>query len=156
MRHTMAGVKQNLALERKLFLVIVGSTLAGLVALASPESQALTCDGFSVEDDLVLIVINDELVGYEHEINKRKTLVINYFESVTSDGCEVVIEANVTLKRKIRKDAHGTMILEGTLDTSDGLICLLDTHVTDFRLSHTLEVGEWFYEKLAGEFDVCL
>jgi hypothetical protein len=152
----MAGVKPNRALAGKSFLVIIGITIAGLVAMASPESQALTCNELSVDDELVLIIVNAELSGYEHEISKNKTLVLNSFESVTGDECEVVIEANVTMKRKLRKDAHGTMILEGTLDTSGGQLCSVDTHVTDFSLSHTLGPGEWFYEKLAGKIDVCL
>jgi hypothetical protein len=142
--------------KRKLSLVIIGVVTAGSVALTSLESQAITCNDFSVDDELVLVVLNAELAGYEHEINKRKTLVINDFEWVTGDECEVIMLVDVTMKRKLRKDAHGTMILEGTLDTSGGQICLVDIQLTEFSLSHTLQVGEWFYEKLAGKFDMCL
>lgn len=152
----MTGIKPNQNLARKLSLVIIGLTMAGLLALPSRESQALMCNGISLDDDSALIIVNDKLAGYEHKISDNKTLVINSLESFTANECNIVIVANVTMKRKLRKDAHGTMTLEGTLDTSGGQICLVDTHVTDFSLSHTLGVGEWFYEKFTGKIDMCL
>lgn len=124
--------------------------------LASPDTRALDCDGMIVPDEDALTIANLSFAGEEIRVSKRKTLVVNWVQSVSGSYCEVMIETNVTLRRKVRRDAHGTMTLVGQLALVDGDPCIVDTRIEDFSLSHTLVIGEFFYEKMAGTMDLCL
>ncbi|MFO7565219.1 MAG: hypothetical protein R6X02_21420 [Enhygromyxa sp.] len=127
-----------------------------LAALAPPQAQALECQGMEVSDEEALDIANHSFAGVEHRVSKRKTLVVNWIISINGGECKVAIEADVTMKRKVRRNAHGTMKLEGKLALIDGDVCMIQTRVTDFDLSHTSKIGEFVYEKMAGELDLCL
>jgi hypothetical protein len=139
-----------------LILLLLGIATAGLTLLASPQTRALSCDGFSMADADATFIANNRLAGREHRVSPRKTLVINSVESISGSDCDVVMEATVTLQRRIRRDAQGTMRLAGRLVLDNGNMCIVAATVTDLRLSNTLFVGEFFYKLLAGSITDCL
>ncbi|MBX2811016.1 MAG: hypothetical protein KTR25_04380 [Myxococcales bacterium] len=53
--------------------------------------------------------LNSRFRGFEYRINRRKTLRINSINSVAFNRCRMTIAGNVTLKRRIRQDGHGTI-----------------------------------------------
>lgn len=102
--------------------------------------------------ELIRQKLDEEVAGYEYRISSRKRLVVHGIASVSNGqgDCEIEIVANVTLKRKWRRDAHGTMTVRGHVDVDEvepGTfdIHFTDAYVSDISLSHTLDIGEFFY-----------
>ena len=63
------------------------------------------------------------------------------------------VRANVTLKRKVRRDAHGTVKMQArvsSLDLAQRKICYDSARVTDVNLSRTLGIGERVYKWVAN------
>ena len=96
------------------------------------------------------------MAGFEQRINRRKTLRINRLESASFNGCQVDINLNVTLKRRIRRDATGRVSIRANI-TSVNLvtggraeICVRNPEVRSVHLSHTLRIGEAFYRRAAN------
>jgi hypothetical protein len=125
-------------------------TLAA-TAFASGGASALECGGIYVPDALALAIVNEGAAGYRYEISNLKTLVINRVESISGSQCHLNARANVTLKRKIRRDASGTVSMKGDLYVNAGKICIANPTVTDVSLSHTLEIGESVYQWVANK-----
>lgn len=103
--------------------------------------------------------------GYSYRINRRKTLTINSVEGVRFTGCAMRIQMDADLKRRIRRDAEGTLWVDATVRSlnlrsapGQGRGCVKDARVDKVRLSNTLRVGEAFYRGVANKFvesDVC-
>ena len=98
--------------------------------------------------------INDQVAGESHRINRRKTLRINRIEDITFDGCQMSVRGNVTLQRRIRRDAHGTVDLQAnitSLNLPEQAFCYGDARVADVSLSRTLNIGEAVYRWVANK-----
>lgn len=133
-------------------------TTAFAIAGSGVQAEVLSCAEVrkTLEENqgAIVLVVNAELAGYKHKVSALKTVVIN---SVTSlrpgpGDCEVIGTAELTMKRKIRRDAHGTVSARSriTVDKLGPLqynIVLNDPRVDDVNLSRTWELGEDFYEK---------
>jgi hypothetical protein len=142
--------------SRKLALLLTGFAMFGVTLLASPTTQALTCTDTSMLDEGVRNHLNDLVAGTTYKIGPAKKVVIHSVESIVGNGeCDVLVKANITLKRAIRRDAHGTMTLFGKLDTSNGQVCITNAKAVDFDLDRTLDVGENAYTLMAPYFNKC-
>ncbi len=98
----------------------------------------------------VLEAGNSQLRG-EYRLNRRKTLQIHSVESVTVSDCRIQLNLNITLKRKIRRDAHGTMRLSSRINSiSESEVCLSDVNVDDVNVSRTGIIGESVYRWAAN------
>ena len=115
------------------------------------SASALDCEGISIPDELAVELLNSQVAGSSHRINKRKTLVVNKVDSVTGTSCNIRSQVGVTLKRKIRRDASGHVILKGTLRLDGGKICIANTSVADVDVSNTLNIGEAVYKWVANK-----
>lgn len=90
--------------------------------------------------------------GATYKISNRKTMVINAIEDLRFDGCKIIVTANVTLKRKIRRNAKGLVIISATVKSfSPTQVCLKNPQLDRIRLSNTLRVGEGFYKWIANK-----
>lgn len=76
--------------------------------------------------------------------------------SLSFDGCRIEIVAEVTLERRIRRNAHGTVTLSGDMSLSlwdDGggdtylQVCIDDPRVTDVDLSRSTPIAEGIYRR---------
>lgn len=136
------------------------SAVIAVSLIASTQANALDCFGISVPDAYALNLINSQVAGYSYKISDRKTLVINSVQSVSGTECHINAVANVTLKRKLRRDAHGTVSMKGDVYLGNGLkLCIANPRVTDVSLSNTLEIGESIYQWVANKVlpnDLCL
>lgn len=96
---------------------------------------------------LVRQMIN-EYLPYENEINRRKTLVTHRATTLETRGCDAWITVDATMRRKIRRDAHGTLILRANLHSiSSNYICLRNPEVKQVHLSNLGMIGEGFYKR---------
>lgn len=120
-------------------------------SLASTSAMALECGGLSVPDSIAKAVINTQVKGFSYKISDRKRLVVNGVESVSGSNCNIRAKLDVTLKRKIRRDAHGDVTVKGTLALRNGKICIVNTSVADVDLSNTLNLGESVYKLVANK-----
>lgn len=93
--------------------------------------------------------------GERYRINRRKTLRINGVTDISFSGCRVTVDLDVTLERRIRRDAHGSVRIRGDaearlIDTRTAEICIEDPEVVDVDLSNTTIVGEAIYRGIAN------
>ncbi len=96
---------------------------------------------------LVRDMINEEL-PYSKKINRRKTLVTHRATSVETRGCDAWITVDATMRRKIRRNASGRLILRAQLHSvSYNYICLRDPEVKQVHLSNLGMIGEGFYKR---------
>lgn len=141
-----------------LALALSGTVTGALTTLQAPaKAQSLNCAqvqnlGTRYNDQL-LNAVNGKVAGKTHRINRRKKLRINRVDAVQFNGCRMNVRANVTLKRKIRRDAHGTVKMRArvsSLDLAQRKICYDSARVTDVNLSRTLGIGERVYKWVAN------
>lgn len=138
----------------------VQSAIASEVDLGSNEilmAQVLSCSQlevfFNAFRPQILEQINAQAAGASHRISSRKQLIIHRVDSIRLEGCQMTAVANVTLKRKVRRDAHGTVTLRADIsaDPAARQVCYRNPHVTDVSLSHTLGIGERVYGWVANK-----
>lgn len=101
----------------------------------------------------ILASLNTAVAGQENRINRRKTLVIHSVERVWFDGCRMRAVQNVTLKRRVRADAHGTVQIGADITRANlrtGEVCYESASVEDVSLSRTLGIGEAVYRWVAN------
>lgn len=101
----------------------------------------------------ILNTLNGALGGQIHRINRRKTLKIHGVNSVNFNDCSMVLELNVTLERKIRRDAHGTVAMTVNISSFEPIqrsFCYEGARLTSVDLSRTTIVGEAFYRWIAN------
>jgi hypothetical protein len=142
--------------------VAVSATSVGN-AQASPLSCQNIDDNLALFGETIRMQLNARVAGLELKISNLKRLVSHGVNSITAGGgnCEVTVVAQVTLERKLRRDAHGTITMRAHVDadavteplTKKTILDLRFTkiHVTDVSLSHTLEIGESFYQWIANK-----
>ncbi len=142
-------------IKRYLASGLLASTLA--VAATTAQAQSINCarvasDG-AAYSAIIVASLNRDVAGASHRLNRRKTLRVNSVDSISFSGCNVAINANVTLVRKIRRNARGNMRLTARvteLNTSGNRVCLGNARVDSLRLSNTLRVGEAAYRWVAN------
>lgn len=103
---------------------------------------------------IILQELNNYAAGRSETISRRKTLRINRVEDVSFSGCEVMGRVDVTLQRKIRRNAHGTLNMRAnvtSLNFIEQSFCLDDITVTSVNLSRTLNIGESIYRRIANK-----
>ena len=127
-----------------------------LLMTITEKSYAQDCDVIEIigtsERARVLTQLNDNVRGFEYRINRRKQLVINNIQDVRFSGCTVTVIANVTLKRRIRRNARGTAIITGNIsELNTSRVCFNNAKLNRIRLSNTLRVGEAFYRWIANK-----
>lgn len=101
----------------------------------------------------ILDNINERVAGASHRISRRKTLIINNARSVSFSSCELELDLDVTLERKIRRNAHGNIVLRGnisSIDLAEREVCYTGLRVADVNLSLTLRPGEAAYRWVAN------
>ncbi|MEL6979138.1 MAG: hypothetical protein AAGM38_10710 [Pseudomonadota bacterium] len=132
-------------------------SMASLVAIApSSASAQVNCRlvqgiGRAVEFDILQQANN--ALPYEERLSKRKRLRVNGVDQVNFSGCQVSLRANVHLKRKIRRDAHGHIWMVGQvtdLNIGDRRVCISNIRLNRVKLSRTMRVGEAIYRKVAN------
>ena len=101
---------------------------------------------------LIIAQINAYAAGESYTISRRKKLYINRINSISFEGCRVTIVANVTLKRRIRRDATGNATITATVSSySLSNFCLQNPKLDKLKLSNTLRIGEGFYKWIANK-----
>lgn len=120
-------------------------------SFATTSAMALECGGLTVPDSFAKAVVNGQVQGFSYKISDRKRLVVNGVESLSGTNCSIRAKLDVTLKRKIRRDAHGSVTVKGTLAVRNGKICVANTSVADVDLSNTLNLGEAVYKLVANK-----
>ncbi len=96
---------------------------------------------------VILSMVNNYL-PMEEKISKRKTLITQRARSVSSNGCKAQIVLDATMRRKIRKNASGTLTIEADLHSVAGnYICIRSPKVKDVNLSNLGAIGENFYRR---------
>lgn len=96
--------------------------------------------------------MNHSIAGSQYRISKRKTLVLKSVNSVSFSGCTVTAKVKAKLKRKIRRDAVGTITLKAKVASFNrDQVCLKNAKVTKINLSHTLGLGEAVYQWAANK-----
>ena len=148
----MRKLKLNQVLS---LMFILALTLLGTPNIANAQmsvSQAKAAVNKS--ESAILDQINAEMKGQSFRISKRKKLVIKQATKFELSGNLVYLTFDVKLKRKLRRDAHGYIIVKGTygfnFSGTSPQVCLSNPSVTKVKLSNTLRLGEAFYRKFAG------
>ena len=137
----------------------VQSVIASELTLGSNTliAQSLPCNQlevfFNAFRPQILEQINTEVSGASHRISRRKRLIIHRVDSIRLEGCRMTAVVNVTLKRKVRRDAHGTVTVRANISANPAArqVCYRNPHVADVSLSRTLGIGERFYAWVANK-----
>lgn len=107
----------------------------------------------------ILSDVNRDYAGRTERISRRKSFVLNRATQITFTGCKMRMRFDAEMKRKIRRDASGTVDVVATMKnfrfgsrSRPGRACVKDASVDDVSLSNTLRIGEFFYKKVANWF----
>lgn len=144
------------------FLKLSGSLLTTTILFTSvvqpePALARLDCRVVeSVGNEMAESIREDlhaEVAGDTYRISRRKKLVIHSVDRVWFEGCRMRALQSVTLKRRVRRDAHGTVrlgadITDANLRTRE--VCYDRARVEDVSLSRTLGIGEAVYRWAAN------
>lgn len=134
------------------------SAVSVAFALTATSVEAQNCDEverYGTYYNAMIISELNALLPYTHEISRRKKLRLNKIDSIAFEGCRAVIIGNVTLKRKIRRNAHGRMRMRTDVTEvsfSDRRLCLKNLKVQSVSLSRTARIGERFYKRFGNRF----
>ena len=125
--------------------------LLAALSVNAQKCQLIEGVGNSMRES-ILAEMNRTTAGATYKVSSRKTMVINKIESIRFEGCKAIAKANVTLKRKIRRNARGTVTITAEVDKyTKTRICLKNQRLDKIRLSNTLRVGEGFYKWIANK-----
>jgi hypothetical protein len=133
------------------------AVLSPATAAAAPLSCPVVETTLTAGNTIVLAALNQRIGGSEYRLNRRKTLVIHGVRELSvSGGCELTAVVDVTLERKWRRDAEGTVTVRAHVDVdaaTSGVVQLAfsDVRVIDVSLSHTLGIGESIYAWVANK-----
>jgi len=142
-----------------LMTLVLGTIGAAAVTPTTAHAANLTCSQIeflgALFDTRLEAELDTRVAGEEYRISRRKQLRINGIKDVTVNGCNITVVADVTLKRKIRRDADGTVTMKGkiavnSLGNDKFELRFTDIEVTDVSLSHTLGIGEAAYGWVAN------
>lgn len=100
----------------------------------------------------ILNQINSEIEGTVYKISPRKKLILKKVRKVHFDGCKIIVDVEAKLKRKIRRDAKGTIRISAIIDSFNrDRVCVKKAKVDKIKLSNTLRIGEKFYKWVANK-----
>ncbi len=136
--------------------LLIGTLFTTLLTFNGPAQAATDCNAVSLIGNAIAGTIqremNNQVAGMSHRISRRKTLNIHGMNGVKFNGCTVYTSMKVTLKRKIRRNAHGNVSIKAKVSSfSANRVCLSDVKVTKVNLSRTLRIGEGFYKLAANK-----
>lgn len=107
----------------------------------------------------ILTDINRDFAGRTERISRRKSFVLQRATEITFSGCKMRMRFDAKMKRKIRRDASGTVDVVATMrnfrigsSSRPGRACVKDAKIDNVSLSNTLRVGEFFYKKVGNWF----
>ncbi len=138
-------------------IAFYGATVVTFAAFGTPAAAQLNCRtvealGNGVLHDRIVGVLRDRIQNSgEIRIAKGKKLQLEQLESLKFSGCRANTVVRVNLKRKIRRDARGTVRVEANVDAKLNEICLNKPRVEEVHLSHTLQIGEAVYRFVANK-----
>ena len=105
----------------------------------------------------ILVDINRDYAGMTERISRRKSFTLTRATELTFTGCKMRIRFDAEMRRKIRRDASGTVDVVATMRnlrfnaaTRTGRACVKDAAVDDVTLSNTLRIGEFSYKTIAN------
>lgn len=136
--------------------LLIGTLFTTLLTFNGPAQAATDCNVVSTIGNALAGTIqremNNQVAGMSHRISRRKTLQIHGMNGVSFNGCTVNTSMRVTLKRKIRRNAHGNVSIRAKVSSfSSDRVCLTDVKVTKVNVSRTLRIGEGFYKLAANK-----
>ena len=158
---------------RKLLLataaVLAISTLAATPSAAQDErdlsGDRVFCDIVETAGNnpamnaRILADVNRDYAGRTERISRRKSFVLERATEITFSGCTMRMRFDAKMKRRIRRDAVGTVDVVATMRnfrfgsaSNPGRACVKDAEIDDVSLSNTLRVGEFFYRKVGNWF----
>lgn len=146
-------------MKSRLLMLVSLSVLAGMWPASSQASAAL-CRVINDNSREIINVLNRNVEGEVMKLTKRKKLLIkkvNRIVNAKSKGrfCQINVDADVVLKRKVRKNAKGTVRVRGDIEisTRGGRLqaCVNNSKVTKLKLSHTRKLGEKIYKKVGNK-----
>ena len=128
-----------------------------ITLLASFNLKAATPDCRVVEvignggANLITEKINDQVRGVRKKISRRKTLILKDVRELNFQGCQLTLKLQATLKRKIRRNAHGTITVKANVKSfARDQVCLNKIRVSKVSFSRTLNIGEAAYKWAAN------
>lgn len=125
--------------------------LCSAVFFLSSQANALECSGFRLNDNLAAGLLDNIVAGKSVKLTKRKRLVVRGVDWVSGTNCNITTKLNVKLKRKIRRDATGSIKVGGQLYMNGGDFCIKNMKVKSVNLSHTTGLGESIYKWVANK-----
>ena len=146
-------------MKKLLLAALMTSTIVPMSAFGNVKpASALDCNAIESLGTTLNAALRDQangrIAGSSYRINRRKTLKIHNLDALDFSGCRVNMTTNVTLKRKIRRDAHGHVKMRADITSVDipaSKICYDNARVTDVSLSRTLGIGERIYQWVANK-----
>lgn len=140
----------KIGIKTKLAAVVIAS-----VAYMNPAQAAIDCNLVqalgNASSNLILQQLNAQVAGSSTRINRRKTLVIHGARDVSFRGCQLRSTIGVTLKRKIRRNAVGTVKITANVSSFNGRrVCLTGVRVKNVDVSRTGVIGESIYRMAAN------
>ncbi len=140
----------------KIWLAFIGICFLSTSAMAQINCTFVESYG-NADNASILEQVNNQVAGAVYDVGrtKLKKLEIKRAKRISFDGCKVTVELDVKLKRKVRRDARGTIIVSGTVYRAqfygDKHILVKNASVDKVRLSRTLRIGEKFYKWVADK-----
>lgn len=131
----------------KMMLIVLCSAAFFL----SSQANALECNGFTLNDNFAAGLLDNIVAGKTVKLTKRKKLVIRGVDWVSGTNCNITTKLDVKLKRKIRRDATGSIKIGGQLYMNGGDFCIKNAKVKSINLSHTTGLGERIYKWVANK-----
>jgi len=146
-------------------LVLAATTVAlttlGTAAVQERAAHArtLTCDQIQLAATIFNSQIVDKLdacaAGEEFVISDRKKVVLDGVSVIRAAGCEITVVVDVTLKRKLLRDVHGTVtararVTADTLDDNRLKLAFDNIRLADVDLEHIGALREWLFERVAN------
>lgn len=138
-------VAMRASLRRSLIAAAAAAAALGAAGQAHANCQ-VTETVMNEFAPFIVAQMNAEAAGVEHRISKRKRLRINRVERIEYRGCVAYIHGTATLKRKIRRDAHGRFTLRAQdLSFGGNQLCMTNPRLVKLKLSRTSVIGEAAY-----------
>ncbi len=134
----------------------LSATAVSIASMGAAQAGPLTCQQIQEKvnnhAESFRAGLDAAIGGHSHKLGPLKSLVIKSVDSFGDGGgdCKVSAVLQVKLKRKIRRDANGTITMSARLsanETSPGSldVTLTELHAENVALSNTMKIGENAY-----------
>lgn len=140
----------KISMKTKLAVMLIAG-----VTYMNPAQAALDCNRVeslgNSASNFILQQINQEIAGTSTKLTRRKTLVIHGASRLSFRGCQLRSTLGVTLKRKVRRNAVGTVNITANVSSIRfGRICLTGVRVRNVNVSRTGIIGESVFRMVAN------